>query len=89
MSAPFLWCVFGEGWPLADRPLLAPPHLGVLQEVDRLWPLTLKIDRATGPFLQFDMRHGALVTRQGHKGHNDMRHVHFLNSTGDMGINKR
>ena len=39
--------------------------------------------------LNFDMRHGALVTRQGHKSHSDMRHVHFLNSTGDMGKNKR
>ena len=33
-------------------------------------------------FLKFDMR-------QGHKGHSDMRHDHFINSTGDMGINKR
>ena len=33
-------------------------------------------------FLKFDMR-------QGHKSHSDMRHGHFLNSTGDMGINKR
>ena len=40
-------------------------------------------------FLKFDMRQGALVTRQGHKSHSDMRHEHFLNSTGDMGINKR
>ena len=40
-------------------------------------------------FLKLDMQHGALVSRQGHKSHSDMRHVHFLNSTGDMGINKR
>ena len=33
-------------------------------------------------FLKFDMRHG-------HKSHSDMGHVHFLNSTGYMGINKR
>ena len=33
-------------------------------------------------FLKFDMR-------QGHLSHSDMRHDHFLNSTGDMGINKR
>ena len=33
-------------------------------------------------FLKFDMR-------QGHKSHSDMRHDHFLNTTGDMGINKR
>ena len=33
-------------------------------------------------FLKFDMR-------QGHLRHSDMRHDHFLNSTGDMGINKR
>ena len=40
-------------------------------------------------FLEFDMRHGALVTQQGHKSHSDMQHDHFLNLTGDMGIKKR
>ena len=28
------------------------------------WVWTTKIDTATLPFLKFDMRHGALVTRQ-------------------------
>ena len=40
-------------------------------------------------FLKFDMQHGASVTRQGHKNHSNMRHDHFLNLTGDKGINKR
>ena len=40
-------------------------------------------------FLKFDMQHGASVTRQEHKSHSDMRNDHFLNLTGDMGINKR
>ena len=39
-------------------------------------------DRATLMFLKFDIR-------QGHKSYSDMRHGHFLNSTGDMGVNKR
>ena len=39
-------------------------------------------DRATLMFLKFDMP-------QGHKSHSDMRNDHLLNSTGDMGINKR
>ena len=33
-------------------------------------------------FLEFDVR-------QGHLRHSDMRHDNFLNSTGDMGINKQ
>ena len=33
-------------------------------------------------FLKFDMLQGLAC-------HSDMRHDHFLNSTGDMGINKR
>ena len=50
-------------------------------------PLTLKIarglsDRATLMFPKFDMQ-------QRHKSHSDIRHDHFLNLTGDMGINKR
>ena len=37
-------------------------------------------------FLKFDMRQGALVTRQGLKNHSDMRHEHFLKSTRDKEI---
>ena len=38
---------------------------------------TPKIDRATWPFLNFDMRHGHL---------SDMRHGYFLKSTCDIGL---
>ena len=34
----------------------------------KAWVWTTKFDTATWPFLKFDMRHGALVTRQ--KGEN-------------------
>ena len=40
-------------------------------------------------FLKNYMRHGALVTQQGHTSRSDMQHDYFLNLTCNMGINKR
>ena len=68
----------------------AGPYLLTYQHLNRLnttqWVWTTKIDMATWPFLKFDMRHGALVTRQEGGNDSDMRHCHFLNLTGDIAI---
>ena len=53
------------------------------------WPLTLKNDRATWAYLKFGMRHRFSDMQQGGKYHSDMRHSLFLNSTCDIGENKR
>ena len=43
------------------------------------WPLTLRFDRATGLFLEFDMRHGAYRHEKKYYRHDI---GHSLNSTG-------
>ena len=45
--------------------------------------------RVTQTFLKLDVQHGALVKQQDQQNNTDMRHEHFLNLTGDMGIPKR
>ena len=57
------------------------------QNLTILWPLTPKINRATRPFLKFDI--GPSDMRQRGKNYSDMGHSLFLNSTFDMGINTR
>ena len=80
-------CLAVGSHSVPECPPPPPPGLiprGVLN-LDIKWVWTTKFDTATWPFLKFDMRHGALMTRQEGEIYSDMRHCHFLNSTCDMG----
>ena len=52
-----------------------------------LWPLTLKFDGSTLPFLKFDRRHCTTLKSTGtSKRNSDRGHCHFLKSTGDIAL---
>ena len=52
----------------------------------KVWVRNLNIDTVTWPFLKIDMRHRSLVTQQEGETYGDMRHCHFVNSTGEIRI---